>query len=185
MNINTHPDDWLARIEQYELPICAFFNRANNLKIINLFFKLISRLGNGVFWYSLIVASVIYYGQAAINSAIQMLLTGGFGVLLYKVLKERMVRERPFITHAAINCNTRPLDHYSFPSGHTLHAVSFSIMLVFYYPALAWIVIPFAVLVALSRFILGLHYISDVIVGGFIGAILALSSLQFVMLNIF
>ena len=70
------------------------------------------------------------------------------------------------------------LDRYSFPSGHPLHAVSFSILLVSYYPGLAWLVIPFVVLVALSRLVLGLHYISDVLAGGLIGALLATASLH-------
>ena len=56
--------------------------------------------------------------------------------------------------------------------------MSFSILLVFYNPGLVWIAIPFAVLVALSIFILGLHYISDVIVGSLIGGVLAVISLQ-------
>ncbi|OYY51169.1 MAG: hypothetical protein B7Y53_09480 [Halothiobacillus sp. 28-55-5] len=47
-------------------------------------------------------------------------------------------------------------------------------------PALAWIVIPFAVLVALSRMVLGLHYLSDVLVGAAIGAVLAVASLWLV-----
>lgn len=37
---------------------------------------------------------------------------------------------------------------------------------------------PFAILVALSRFILGLHYISDVIMGSLIGGVIAVISLQ-------
>ena len=179
MDANSRTSYWFDRIEQFELPICQYFNRANNYKFIRRFFKLVSRLGDGVFWYSLIAATLLVVGKPALFPALHMLITGGIGVLVYKVLKERLVRERPYITHDHILCNTRPLDRYSFPSGHTLHAVSFSIMLSFYYPQLLWLVLPFAILVALSRFILGLHYISDVVVGGLIGATLAVFSLQY------
>ncbi len=179
MEYNSKTADWFERIEQIELPICAYFNRANNYRSLNRFFKLISRLGDGVFWYSLIAATVIYYGQTAIVPALHMLITGVIGVVIYKILKERLVRERPFISHEIIVCDSRVLDHYSFPSGHTLHAVSFSILLVFYYPGLFWVAAPFAMLVALSRFILGLHYISDVVIGALIGASLAYTSLQY------
>ncbi len=58
-------------------------------------------------------------------------------------------------------------------------------MLVFYSPVLVWLVVPFAILVALSRFILGLHYISDVVIGGLIGVSLATLSLQFFAVSMF
>jgi undecaprenyl-diphosphatase len=42
---------------------------------------------------------------------------------------------------------------------------------------MAWIMAPFAVLVAASRVVLGLHYPSDVLVGAALGALLANASL--------
>ena len=43
-----------------------------------------------------------------------------------------------------------------------------------------WVLVPLALLIAASRVILGLHYPSDVIVGGMIGATLAVSSINIV-----
>jgi undecaprenyl-diphosphatase len=50
---------------------------------------------------------------------------------------------------------------------------------IFYYPRLAWLVIPFTGLVAVSRLVLGLHYPSDVLAGALLGAGLATLALQF------
>jgi undecaprenyl-diphosphatase len=58
--------------------------------------------------------------------------------------------------------------------------VSFSLIAVFYFPALIWLVLPFTVLVALSRPILGLHYPSDVLAGAALGALIAIASIQLV-----
>jgi len=70
-------------------------------------------------------------------------------------------------------CAGCPLDKFSFPSGHTLHAVGFALILAHHFPALAPAVFGFALLVAVSRPVLGLHYPSDVLAGAAIGACLA------------
>ena len=116
---------------------------------------------------------VLIQGAPALPLVMHMAVTAGVGIAIYKLLKNRLVRERPYINHGGIVCGTAPLDQYSFPSGHTLHAVSFAIMLSQIEPMLMPVVVPFAILVAASRVILGLHYPSDVVVGAAIGAMLA------------
>ena len=73
-----------------------------------------------------------------------------------------------------------PLDEFSFPSGHTLHAIAFSSVAVAHYPWLAWPLAPFVALVAASRVVLGLHYPSDVLAASVIGTALASLSLWLV-----
>jgi undecaprenyl-diphosphatase len=106
-----------------------------------------------------------------------MLGTGAVGLLVYRALKNRLVRERPFVGLVGIECAMPPLDRYSFPSGHTLHAVLFTVLAVEAIPALAGVLVPFASLVAASRVVLGLHYPSDVIAGGALGGALAAASI--------
>jgi undecaprenyl-diphosphatase len=132
-----------------------------------------------VAWYVLILALPAFYGVSALRPAVVMALTGVVGVVLYSLLKQFFVRERPFIKHASIDLAAAPLDRYSFPSGHTLHAVSFAWQLSAHFPELGWLVLPFAALVAASRVVLGLHYPSDVVAGAAIGAALAELGLAF------
>jgi len=166
-----------ARIDTFELGLCLACNRACHRERVRQFFAIVSRLGDGVFWYTLMVLLPLLYGTAALRASVHMAIVAVAGVLLYKFLKSRMVRERPFFQHADIALGTAPLDRYSFPSGHTLHAVGFTLVVVSYYPPLAWVVLPFTVLVAASRVVLGLHYPSDVLAGALLGAGLALASL--------
>jgi uncharacterized protein (DUF1330 family) len=71
--------------------------------------------------------------------------------MLYRWLKAKTSRPRPYRVNRAITCNARPLDQFSFPSGHTLHAVAFTAIAIAYYPQLAVLFIPFAFLVRGGR----------------------------------
>ncbi|HEY0502237.1 MAG TPA: phosphatase PAP2 family protein, partial [Lysobacter sp.] len=82
-------------------------------------------------------------------------------------------RPRPFASDRRIHAWVAPLDEFSFPSGHTLHAVAFSIVGMAHYPMLAWVLVPFTASVAASRVVLGLHYPSDVLAATVIGSGLA------------
>jgi undecaprenyl-diphosphatase len=169
---------FIAYFDDFEGNICLRINRLSRRTWIRRFFSVISKLGDGGIWALFAAALYVIQGPQALPSIVQMAATGLTGVLIYKLLKNRLVRERPYINHGGILCGTAPLDRYSFPSGHTLHAVNFTLLLWAFEPALALIALPFAVLVAASRVILGLHYPSDVIVGAAIGAALANASLS-------
>ena len=134
-------------------------------------------MGDGVIWYGLLSILALLGGLPAAKAMLHVGLTALLGVVIYGFLKNRLVRQRPFISHGEIICRIAPLDQYSFPSGHTLHAVLFTIMFIHYAPALAAVLVPFAILVALSRVVLGLHYPSDVLVGAVLGGMLAYGSL--------
>lgn len=164
---------FMARVDAAEYGLCRRLNRGAQYLLARRLFQIASRLGNGVLWYGLILALPFLYGPAALRPAIVMALTGAMGLLLYAWLKRVFVRERPFITHAAISRAAAPLDRYSFPSGHTLHAVSFAWQACAHFPELAFVLLPLAGLIAASRVVLGLHYPSDVLAGALIGAALA------------
>lgn len=164
---------FMARIDAAEYGLCRTLNRGAAFAIPRRVFRVASRLGDGIIWYLLLVMLPLLYGAAAVRPAIVMALTGALGVAIYATLKRIFVRERPFITHSAIDLAAAPLDRYSFPSGHTLHAVSFAWQASAHFPELGWVLIPLAGLIAGSRVVLGLHYPSDVLAGAALGAALA------------
>jgi len=137
---------------------------------VRVVFRAVSRLGNGVFWYALMAALAAGGGRIGAYTTLQMAIAGSIGLALYKLLKARTSRPRPYQVLAGIRAGTDPLDACSFPSGHTLHAVGFTLVCIAHFPLLAWVLVPFTLLVALSRVILGLHYPSDVLAGAAIGA---------------
>ncbi len=170
----------LQQISRWDLELCLFFNRQSRRLTIRNLFRIASRLGDGIFWYVLMSALLLRYQADAVPAVIHMVLAGGTGTLVYKLIKNKTLRPRPFNVSPDIICSCKALDQFSFPSGHTLHAMVFSIVAVFYFPVLIWLVLPFSIMVALSRPILGLHYPSDVLAGALIGAALAFASILLV-----
>lgn len=171
---------WFLRVDQAERRMCMVANAACQRRLVRALFRGVSRLGDGVVWYVLMAAMPLLIGlerwQEGVQASLQMLLAGAAGLLLYKLLKKKLVRERPFIGLIGIECAMPPLDRYSFPSGHTLHAVTFTAIAISYVPQLAVVLVPFALLVAASRVVLGLHYPTDVLAGAVLGGLLAAAS---------
>lgn len=163
----------MARIDAAEYGLCRRLNSGVSYSSLRRLFCIVSRLGDGVAWYALILALPLIYGRAAVRPALAMALTGIVGLVIYRWLKRTFVRKRPFVTHPGIDCAAAPLDFYSFPSGHTLHAVSFTWQAVAHFGELAFLLVPFTLLIAASRVVLGLHYPSDVLIGAVLGALLA------------
>lgn len=160
---------WLSRLDRAEHRLCITFNRGVHRAGLRRLFRVASRLGDGVVWYSLIAVLPLLAGRAGLDTAVRMAVAGLAGLMLYRLLKRRLARERPFITHRGIVRGTAPLDRFSFPSGHTLHAVSFAVVAIHAFPVLAWVLVPLALLIAVSRVVLGLHYPSDVVAGALLG----------------
>ena len=158
--------------------LCLAMNRWVARDALIRMFRLVSRLGDGVFWYTLMAAIAVLGGAQGPRIALQMAVTGIVAATLYRLLKRWTRRPRPFRAHADITAYIAPLDEFSFPSGHTLHAVTFSLVALAHLPVLAPLLVPFTLLVALSRVVLGLHYPSDVLAAMLIGVVLAATSLQ-------
>jgi undecaprenyl-diphosphatase len=165
-----------ARFDAAELKFCRYLNLSSRSSAVRQLFRAVSWLGDGWLWYGLMLALPLVYGLDGLQASLHMMATGALGVTLYKLVKNHAVRERPYITHSAIECASAPLDRYSFPSGHTLHAVCFTLLLSSYFPEWTAALIGLALLIALSRVILGLHYPTDVAAGAVLGGSLGFGS---------
>lgn len=164
--IALHDTGWCLRTNRW----CA---RGGVLR----YFAVASRLGDGVFWYALMLGLIVLGGEQGATAAGRMAATGLFSLLLYKALKRWTRRARPFASDVRIKAWVAPLDEFSFPSGYTLHAVAFTVVALAHFPMLAWLLIPFTASVGASRVVLGLHYPSDVLAATGIGIALASLSL--------
>ena len=156
---------------------CLAANRWGARGVVRAFFRMISRLGDGAFWYALMAGLVLVDGWRGLDASAHLAATGVVALILYRKLKRWTKRPRPCAADGRIQAWIAPLDEFSFPSGHTLHAVSFTVVALAHYPVLAWLLLPFTACVAISRVVLGLHYPSDALAATGIGIALASLSL--------
>ena len=139
----------------------------------------IDRLGEIWGWLGLMLAIACFGGPPGRACALHMLLAGSAALLCYKLIKNSACRARPCVIVDGVRRCVDPLDEWSFPSGHVLHASTFAVVAIAYYPALALALLPYLMLIGVSRIALGLHYPSDVAAGAVIGAAIALTSFAF------
>ncbi|WP_427980866.1 phosphatase PAP2 family protein [Agarivorans sp.] len=86
----------------------------------------------------------------------------------YLILKQLFRRDRP----QSLPVFIRPSDRFSFPSGHSAGAFVMAACIAQTFPT--WTVLAFvwASLVACSRVLLGVHFISDVLAGAGLGLLI-------------
>ena len=128
-----------------------------------------SRLGDAPMWIVLLLVMPLLDPVDGTTVAQRMLILGSVNFLLYFSLKRTTRRRRPYEQCTGILAGLPAPDVYSFPSGHTLHAVAFGVLLSALYPGLAPLLAVFALSVGVSRVALGLHYPSDVLIGAALG----------------
>jgi undecaprenyl-diphosphatase len=162
-----------ARLNAHDAHWCLAANRWGARQAVRAYFRMVSKLGDGAFWYALMAMVALFDGWRGLNAAAHLAVVGGVALLLYRRLKRWTKRPRPYAVDGRIQPWIAPLDEFSFPSGHTLHAVSFTIVAVAWYPMLAWLLVPFTLSIALSRVVLGMHYPSDVLAATGLGVALA------------
>lgn len=168
------------RLDLLEWQFCQRATRLSLFRPWRVLLQAASKLGDWPVWVALIIAQPWLTPDGNLRM-MQYTVTALIAIVVYRFVKTRLCRERPFITYCGgIQCSEPARDRYSFPSGHTMHAVMFTLLVAAHTPWLLPIVIPLAVLIAISRVGLGLHYFSDVLAGAVMGYGFALLSLTIV-----
>jgi undecaprenyl-diphosphatase len=128
-----------------------------------------TRLGDGWIW-ALVAPWVIWHEgwQRGFSLAWRGTAVGLTSVLIYKILKGRFNRPRPFDRNDLEPLSSPP-DKFSFPSGHTMNNLAISLYVGHFETQLLTFLLPTVVLIAFSRVYLRVHYPTDVLVGAMLG----------------
>jgi undecaprenyl-diphosphatase len=105
------------------------------------------------------------------------------------ISKKIYPRKRPYLSLPDTNIGDNPLKDHSFPSGHTTAIFSIVTPLILLNPFLGVFLLFAALLVAISRMYLGLHYPTDVLAGIVLGISSSFVSMflvkAFILANLF
>lgn len=171
----------LKQINIFDNYVLFIINKKIKNKYLDKIMPVITSLGNlGVVWIA--IAVILLFAEENKSIGEVVILTMIFSTIVGEgIIKHLVRRVRP--------CNqknnsmlliVKPIS-YSFPSGHTLSSFAAADVLSIYFINYKIIFITIALLIALSRMYLYVHYPTDVIAGMLIGILC--SKLIFIILQ--
>jgi undecaprenyl-diphosphatase len=135
-----------------------------------------TRAGDGWLWYLIGLLVLLFGGDGRLTAAATAGSGAIVGIGLFVAIKKISGRKRPCEIEPHVWANLLPPDRFSFPSGHTITAFAVAVSLGMFYPVLFAPFMVCALAIASSRILLGMHFLSDVVVGALLGTGLALTS---------
>ena len=131
-----------------------------------------TRGGDGWFWAFCGVAVLASHDASKCAAFLAAATAAASGILLFTLLKKAVGRRRPCALEPHCWATLLPPDQFSFPSGHSITAFAVAVPLSLFYPLVAPVLLVLAASIAISRVMLGLHFLTDVIAGAVLGSLL-------------
>ena len=137
---------------------------------VRIWMTLASRVGDGWLWWTIGLMLLLFGGPQRFRAVGAAAISEAVSAMIFLAIKKLAGRKRP--CEIGQNCwaTLLPPDQFSFPSGHSMTAFSVTVPLSLFYPSLEAGLLFCAVSIALSRIVLGLHFLSDILVGSALGA---------------
>ncbi len=177
--------EWLKNMLKVDARTSKILRVPEENHWFSVLLKIFAHSGDSWFWLAALLLVWLFSGTAWKERAV--FLSVGLVIMAAAViaLKFAIRRPRPVGEWGQVY---RITDPHSFPSGHAARSAALVVMGIAIGPA--WFAIVLAIWapwVGLSRVALGVHYLSDVVVGWLIGAVMGLIAvaLQPVILHLF
>jgi undecaprenyl-diphosphatase len=129
-----------------------------------------TKLGDGWIWYSVGIALLLFGGEMRFVAFGAAASAEAATIVLFRFIKKVSKRKRPCQLESHCWSKILPPDQFSFPSGHAMSAFAIAVPICILYPQLDTALLALSVSIAVSRVILGMHFVSDVVVGSLMGA---------------
>ena len=161
---------WMNRIHAWPAP-----------RWLRIWMTAATRAGDGGLWGLLGILVLLFGGSGRGTAIAAAASASAAGVALFVSVKRMVRRRRPCDIRPHCWANLRSPDPYSFPSGHTLTAFAVTIPFLLYSPMLGLVLLFCSFSIAASRIVLGMHFLSDVLMGALFGCGLGYASVLLLM----
>ena len=171
----------LARLSAPDYNLMRRVNRWSPPRWVRWWMLLATRAGDGWLWGTIGIALLFSTDALRFHALEAAACAVAVGILLFHKVKRVVCRIRPrdIEPHCWANIITR--DKFSFPSGHSTTAFAVALSLGSFYPEIMPLLLILAANVAVSRVVVGMHFLSDVIVGSGTGALLGYAAYRFLI----
>lgn len=171
---------FIARVEAIDERLDGCFEPLRNFRLSVYVFNTASAVGDfGSIWHVIGVVGALTGTLTWTQAVVLAALMGLESLLLNQGIKRLFRRRRPTVAGDDRFTVRRPLTT-SFPSGHASSAFFAAwILSGWVSPTLTMVFFVVAVIVALSRVVVRIHHVSDIVVGSVIGTLLGIIALQF------
>jgi undecaprenyl-diphosphatase len=156
--ITTHDYRLMRRVHRWYAP-----------RWLQLLMIVSTRLGDGWLWYGVGVLLLFSGGRRRFDAIGAGVVAALLGIGVFLLLKQVSRRTRPCDLEPHCWSMITPADEFSFPSGHAITAFAVAMVLGRYYPHFEWWLLLAATSIAVSRILLGMHFLSDVVAGSAMG----------------
>jgi undecaprenyl-diphosphatase len=163
---------FLGYIEQRDLRLMRRLHRWRAPRVIRVFMLMMSRLGNGWLWYSLGIFILICGGQNRYRAFFAGALAALVAILIFQRVKPLSRRRRPCEIEPHCWAAIAPPDRFSFPSGHAMTSFAIAVAVGSFYPQCQPCLLTVAALIAVSRVIVGMHFLTDIVAGAAMGTLI-------------
>ena len=164
-------------IDKIDLSILDFVNNHLHLSFLDKIFSAITKLGDeGIFWIAL--AIMLLCNKSTRKTAIKMGIALLLGLAIGNgIIKNVVARPRPYVLDTNLNIIPwlkETIHDWSFPSGHTLASFEAAgVLMMCDKKRFGIVALVYAILIALSRIYLCVHYPTDVLAGVLLGLLFA------------
>jgi undecaprenyl-diphosphatase len=164
-----------------DMNVMRRLNRWRAPRWVRWWMLLATRAGDGWLW-GLVGIAVLFSPDTMRLRAIEAAACAvACGTLLFHAVKRVFCRTRPRDIEPHCWAHIVTSDKFSFPSGHSTTAFAMALSLGSFYPEILPVLLVLAANVAISRVVVGMHFVSDVLVGSGMGALLGYAAFRLVV----